>query len=78
MFWKIKEKWIFLIICLVVVFLMYGRTLWGDFVFDDRGIVEHQNVLNFSKLPLVLAMPYFTQETGLYRPTVLLSYALNF
>lgn len=78
MFWKKKEKWIFLVICLVVVFSMYGRTLWGDFVFDDRGIVEHQNVLNFGKLPLVLAMPYFTAEAGLYRPTVLLSYALNF
>ncbi len=78
MFWQTKEKWIFLVICLVVVFSMYGRVLRGDFVFDDRGIVEHQDILNFSKLPLVLAMPYFTEEAGLYRPTVLLSYALNF
>jgi len=78
MFWQSKEKWIFLVVCLVMVFSMYGRTLWGDFVFDDRGIVEHQKTLSFGKLPLVLAMPYFSEETGLYRPTVLLSYALNF
>jgi len=78
MFWKKKEKIIFLVVCLVVVFSLYGRTLWGDFVFDDRGIVEHQNVLSFGKLPLVVTMPYFTEEAGLYRPTVLLSYALNF
>lgn len=78
MFWKKKEKWIFLVICLVVVFSIYGRTLWGGFVFDDRNIVEHQASLSFSKLPLVLAMPYWSDESGLYRPTVVLSYALNF
>jgi len=78
MFWKKKEKWIFLVICLAVVFLMYGRMLWGDFVFDDRGIVEHRGILNFGKLPLALGQPYFTEEAGLYRPTVLLTYALNF
>lgn len=73
-----REKWIFLAVCLTVVFLIYGRTLGGDFVFDDRGIAEHKNVLSFGKLPLVLGAPYWSAEAGLYRPVTLATYALNF
>lgn len=74
-----KNKLIFLAICFGLVFLMYGRSILGDFVFDDRGIVEHEALLaNFNLFDKVLTLPYWTEEAGLYRPIVLLSYSLNF
>jgi len=75
-----KQKLVFLAICLGLVFLIYGRTLAGDFVFDDRGIVEHQAILsNLNLLDKILTMPYLTAiEAGAYRPITVLSYTLNF
>ena len=73
-----QKKLIFLIICFVIVFLVYGQTLSGDFVFDDRSIVSHYSIFkNVNNLPKVAAMGYWTEESGLYRPVVLISYALN-
>jgi hypothetical protein len=74
-----NEKLIILITCFLLVFAIYGRTLAGNFVFDDRGIIEHQYLLSdFSKIPNVLSLPYWTKEAGLYRPITLFSYTLNF
>lgn len=74
-----REKLIWLMFCLVAVFIIYGRTLSGDFVFDDRGIVEHQLLLSdLNKFDQVLMLPYWTEAAGLYRPTILASYALNY
>lgn len=73
-----KPNYIFLIICFALVFLIYGPTLGGDFVFDDRQIVSHYSLLSdINKLPQIASMAYWTPETGLYRPVVLISYALN-
>ena len=66
-------------VCLVLVFLVYGRSLWGGFVFDDRAIVENQGWLApIKNVGLVLAAPFWDEPTGLYRPITLLSYNLNF
>ena len=74
-----KEKLIFFGICFLLVFSIYGRTLAGDFVFDDRGIVEHQYLLgNLNSLHKILVLPYWTQEAGLWRPATLFSYTFNF
>ena len=75
-----KEKLIWLAVCLLAVFIIYGRTLAGDFVFDDRGIVDHQMILSdLNKFDQVLTMPYLTAvEGGAYRPTVVASYAFNY
>lgn len=73
-----KEKLIFLVICFILVFLIYGQTLFGDFVFDDRGIVDHQSLLQITHLPQVLTLPYWTKEAGLYRPITLVSYVFNY
>lgn len=74
-----SKKLIWPAFCLFAVFIIYGRTLAGDFVFDDRGIVEHQFLLaDFNKFDRVLMMPYWTEAAGLYRPTVLASYAMNY
>lgn len=76
---KKYEKWIILAVCFILVFLMYGQTLWGDFVFDDRGIVDHASMLSDpNQLHRTLSLPYWTAEAALYRPTTLLSYAFNF
>ena len=75
---KKQKKLVFLCICFVVVFLIYGNTLSGDFVFDDRSIVSHYSFLkDINNLPEVVLMGYWTEESGLYRPVVLISYALN-
>ncbi|MFH1583414.1 MAG: hypothetical protein ABIB72_03840 [Candidatus Falkowbacteria bacterium] len=74
-----RKKLIWLIFCFLAVFIIYGRILAGDFVFDDRGIVEHQFLLSdLNKFDKVLMLPYWTEAAGLYRPTVLASYALNY
>ncbi len=73
------KKFIWPVFCLLAVFIIYGRTLLGDFVFDDRGIVEHQALLSdLNKFDRVLMMPYWTEAAGLYRPVVLASYGLNY
>jgi len=74
-----REKLIWSLFCLLAVFIIYGRTLAGDFVFDDRGIVDHQYLLaDLNKFDQVLMLPYFTEAAGLYRPAVLASYAFNY
>jgi len=76
---ELKQKLMFLGICLAAVSLLYGRTLAGDFVFDDRGIVEHQALLsNLNQLDKMLTLPYWTEEAGLYRPITLASYTFNY
>jgi len=74
-----KEKLIWLGFCFLAIFIIFGRTLFGDFVFDDRGVVDHQMILSdLNKFDRVLMLPYFTEAAGAYRPTVLASYALNY
>jgi len=69
-------KW--LLFCLIALAL-YGVSLYGDFVFDDRGIVDHYAVLqNPFELKQIFSLPYWTEEAGLYRPVTLLSYGVNF
>jgi len=73
-----KAKLIFLAVCFGLVFLIYGRSILGDFVFDDRAIVDHQALLtNLNSSDKILALPFWTEEAGLYRPVTLFSYALN-
>lgn len=74
-----KNKLIFLVICFGLVFLIYGRSILGDFVFDDRNIVERQAWLsNINLLDKILVLPYWSQADGAYRPVTLASYTLNF
>jgi len=74
-----KRNLLFLGVCAGIVLILYGITFFGDFVFDDRGIVDHAALLsNLSHLGSILTLPYWTVAAGLYRPVTLLSYALNF
>jgi protein O-mannosyl-transferase len=74
-----RKNLIFLGLCFVLVFTIYSQSLSGDFVFDDRSIVEHHLFLkNLNKLPQIAVSPYWTVEAGLYRPVTLISYSLNY
>ncbi len=78
-FIKRNKNICFLILCIFVVLVMYGSSLWGDFVFDDRGIVEHQSFLeNPLSWHQVLVTPYWNVDAGLYRPITIFTYGLNF
>ena len=69
----------FFMLALGLVFVMYGSSLAGSFVFDDRSLIYYQDFLqspfNWAD---VLKMSYWNQESGLYRPITLVSYSLNF
>ena len=73
-----KTAWV-LAIFFVLIVAIYGRTLWGDFVFDDRGVVDHYAVLsNPFEIKKIFLMPYLTEDAGLYRPVTIYSYSLNY
>lgn len=70
--------WVFGIFFFLII-IIYGQTFFGNFVLDDRGIVEHYSVLsNPFEITKIFSMPYWTEEAGLYRPVVIYSYALNY
>ena len=72
-----KEK-IFFGILGALVLIIYGQSLAGGFVFDDRGIAEHQELFTgLDQVVQVATHPYWIVEAGLYRPVTLLSYLFN-
>lgn len=61
-----------------LILLIYGQSLWGTFVFDDRGIMDYSYILSdLSSLKDAALQPYWESSAGLYRPVTLLSYAFN-
>ena len=67
-----------LLILAGLTLLIYGQSLFGSFVFDDRGILEHQELLSSTNnLIQVSLYSYWPEDAGLYRPTSLLSYLFN-
>ncbi len=74
-----KNKLVFLALCLGLVFLIYGRAMLGDFVFDNRPIIEREAMLsNLNQLDKVFMAPYWARDEGLYRPITLTSFTFNF
>lgn len=62
----------------ILILIIYGQSLWGGFVFDDRGILDYNSLLsNLGSLKAAVLQPYWEIDAGLYRPVTLLSYALN-
>lgn len=62
----------------ILIIIIYGASLFGGYVFDDRGILEHSFLLSsLNQLFEVFLYPYWTIEAGLYRPSTLLSYLFN-
>jgi hypothetical protein len=74
----LKKNWAVFFIFFILIFIIYGQSLSGDFVFDDRNIIEHLPILSDIKnIDQVALHPFWTIENGLYRPTTLLSYSFN-
>lgn len=74
----LKKNWVVLFIFSVLVLIIYGQSLSGDFVFDDRNIVEHiQTLSDVKNIDQVAMHPFWSIDNGLYRPTTLLSYSFN-
>lgn len=73
-----RRRAVFFCVCLLFAFGLYGQTLRGEFVFDDRGIVEHAEILKLTRWSEVVTLPYWEAYAGLYRPVTLLSYAFNY
>ncbi|MDO8496200.1 MAG: tetratricopeptide repeat protein [bacterium] len=76
-----KEKIIVLIISLVLSFLLYGNSIKGDFVSDDKLIILRNPLVsgNFSDFFKTFSTPYYHNQphAGLYRPLTIASYNLN-
>lgn len=73
-----KKKLLVLFIFFILIAIIYGQSLWGDFVFDDRGITEYHDLLtDIDNINEVTLHPYWEAEAGLYRPTTLFSYSGN-
>ncbi len=78
-FIKKNKKICFIALLVAAVLVMYGSSLWGNFVFDDREIVARQNFLeNPLNWGQVLVTPYWNIESGTYRPITLFTYGINF
>lgn len=74
-----SKRTVVLISCFLIVFSIYGQSMWGDFVFDDRNILEHKEMLtDFGSIEKVMMSPFWDIESGLYRPITLISYFINF
>ena len=76
-----KEKLIILATSLALSFLLYGNSINGDFVSDDKLIILQNPLVKGNPLDLVKAFsnPYYYNQphAGLYRPLTIASYNLN-
>ena len=76
-----REKFIILAISLALSFLLYGNSLDGDFVSDDKLVILQNPLINGNSSDVVKAfsVPYYYNQPhfGLYRPLTIASYNLN-
>lgn len=76
-----REKIIILTISLALSFLLYGNSIKGDFVSDDKLIILRNPIVsgNFSDFFKTFSTPYYHNQphAGLYRPLTIASYNLN-
>src|SRR3989338_7481502 len=74
-----SKKILVLIACFFIVFVIYGQSMKGGFVFDDRNILDHREILTgFENIREAVMYPFWDTESGLYRPVTLISYLVNF
>lgn len=74
-----KKNWIVLLCFFILIFIIYGQSLAGNFVYDDRNIVENTDILtDIEHIDQIIMHPFWSEESGLYRPVTLLSYTSNF
>jgi len=72
---------LFLILVFILSFILFGNSIGGKFVGDDRHIVQERTDLKSLKnIPGLFASPAYPGQPwiGIYRPLTLISYAFNF
>ncbi len=62
------EPWLYLLGLAVAGFAIYGRSLYGPFLFDDADLLEVRSAVRIKNLYIILSGP---------RPLTILSFALN-
>src|SRR3989344_6275902 len=76
-----REKLAILVIAFALSFLLYGNSISGDFVSDDKLIIIQNPLVsgNFFDLSKAFSTPYYHDKpnAGLYRPLTIASYNLN-
>lgn len=76
-----REKFIILAVFLGLSFLLYGNSLGGNFVSDDRLIILQNPFVsgNFTDFFRAFSAPYYHNQphAGLYRPLITASFNLN-
>jgi tetratricopeptide (TPR) repeat protein len=77
------------VLCLLVS-IGYANSLWNDFAYDDRVIIVlNKSIQSLRNIPALLVSDYWSNyrmpqgvadpgSSGLYRPLVTISYALNY
>ncbi len=78
---KIKRILAIFIFC--IAFLLFLNSIGNDFVFDDRIVVERNELVKDpSQITRIFSTPYHYgyrgANTGLYRPVTILSFAVNY
>lgn len=80
--WLLKifqNKWLVLVLYLILSFLLFSNTFQNDFVFDDVPVIRDNQILkNINHLPKLFTSYYYHSPAGLYRPITMVSYALNY
>jgi len=70
-----------LVIFLILSFVLYGNSLGGDFVADDKLVILKNPLINggLGSMGKIFTEPYYYGQThaGLYRPLTVVSYNLN-
>ncbi len=76
-----KETTLVLLAAVALSFLIYGNSIRGDFVFDDRVVVQERHDLkDFGNIFNLFVSPYHqnTPQSSLFRPLTMVSYSLNY
>ena len=75
-----KHLAVILLGAIALSFLLYGNTIGGNFVYDDKFFSERKDLNQPSALTKVWSQPFLPQhrDAGMYRPLTVFSLALNF
>ncbi len=76
-----RETILVLLAAVALSFVIYGNSIRGDFVFDDRVVVQERHDLkDLGNLFNLFVSPYHqnTPQSGLFRPLTMVSYSLNY
>ncbi|MDP3953806.1 MAG: tetratricopeptide repeat protein [bacterium] len=67
------------VVSIALSFILYGNTIPGDFVYDDKFFSDRSELKTLDHLSQIWLEPYVGSEVaGAYRPVAIFSFSLNF